>query len=99
MYRKKSLNSIDGPSRRPDYKKYTKKLDIFSLLILQNKLRLKNETHVINIFINFVSTRSATDSDPFILSLPKNRESVVTQTIRSKDEGDPSDTSDSESDL
>jgi hypothetical protein len=68
------------------------------LSILQNKLRLKGEMHVINIFISLVSTRLNTGSSQPI-SLPENIKSILTQIVRNKNEVDPRDDSDSKNKL
>jgi hypothetical protein len=75
------------------------KLNLFSLSTLQNKLRLRDETNAINIFINLISTRSTIGSGQPVVSLPKNTESVLTQKIYNENEIDSRDDSDSEDDI
>lgn len=98
LYRKGSLNPADGPSRRPDYKEHAEELDQTCLPTLQNKLRLRGETHVMSIFIGLVSTRLSTGSSQPV-SLPENMEPAPTQVVHNGNEAGPRDDSDSEDEL
>jgi hypothetical protein len=92
------LNPANGLNRKPDYREYAEKLDQTIFPTLKNKLRLRNELNIINIYISYVSTKLITgNSQP--VSLPENTEPALTQIVRNGSDVDSKNNSDSENEL